>query len=64
MCSSFMRLPLPLLALCVVLVHLASAAEPAPTIRAGAARADITPETAVLNWVSGKPYATVIRVCP
>jgi hypothetical protein len=55
-----MRLPLPLLALCVVLVRLGSAAEPAPTIRAGAARADITPETAVLNWVSGKPYATVL----
>jgi neutral ceramidase len=55
-----MRLPLPLLALFVVLVRLASAADPVPTIRAGAARADITPETAVLNWVSGKPYATVL----
>ena len=55
-----MRLPLPLFALFVVLVHLAAAAEPAPTIRAGAARADITPETTVLNWVSGKPYGTVL----
>jgi len=55
-----MRLPLPLFALFVVLVQLAAAAEPVPTIRAGAARADITPETAVLNWVSGKPYGTVL----
>jgi hypothetical protein len=42
------------------LVAFASAAEPAPTLRAGAARADITPETAVLNWVSGKPYGSVL----
>lgn len=42
------------------LVAAASAAEPSPTLRAGAARADITPETAVLNWVSGKPYGSVL----
>lgn len=44
------------------LAGLASAADPAPTptLRAGAARADITPETAVLNWVTGKPYPGVL----
>ncbi|MBL9210034.1 MAG: neutral/alkaline non-lysosomal ceramidase N-terminal domain-containing protein [Opitutaceae bacterium] len=52
-----MRLRLLLL---LPLVALASAAETAPTLRAGAARADITPETSVLNWVSGKPYGTVL----
>lgn len=52
-----MRLTLLLL---LPLVALASAAEPTPTLRAGAARADITPETAVLNWVSGKPYGSVL----
>ena len=41
-------------------VSLACAAEPSVTIRAGAARADITPETDVLNWVTGKPYGTVL----
>lgn len=30
------------------------------TLRAGAARADITPDTAVRNWVTGKPYAEVL----
>jgi neutral ceramidase len=30
------------------------------SIRAGAARADITPEPDVLNWVTGKPYGTVL----
>lgn len=29
------------------------------TLKAGAARADITPEPAVLNWVTGKPYGAV-----
>jgi neutral ceramidase len=29
-------------------------------LRAGAARADITPETDVRNWVTGKPYGAVI----
>ncbi|MBI5769817.1 MAG: hypothetical protein HZA93_18725 [Verrucomicrobia bacterium] len=37
----------------------ARAAEPAVTLRVGAAQADITPEPAVLNWVTGKPYGTV-----
>lgn len=36
-----------------------SAVEADITLRAGAARADITPEPAVLNWVTGKPYGTV-----
>lgn len=36
------------------------AAEPAVTLRAGAARADITPELEVLNWVTGKPYGGVL----
>lgn len=36
------------------------AAEPAFTLRAGAAHADITPGTDVLNWVTGKPYGTVL----
>jgi neutral ceramidase len=35
------------------------AAVPTTTLRAGAAKADITPETEVLNWVTGKPYGTV-----
>lgn len=47
---------------CSLLLGAALAAEAAsaPTLRAGAARADITPETAVLNWVNGKPYGTVL----
>src|SRR5689334_16566159 len=44
----------------VSLATLAGAAEPAVTIRAGAARADITPEPEVLNWVTGKPYGSVM----
>jgi neutral ceramidase len=36
------------------------AAEPEVTLKAGAGRVDITPETAVLNWVTGKPYGTVL----
>jgi hypothetical protein len=37
----------------------ARAAEPAVTLRAGAAHEDITPDPAVLNWVTGKPYGSV-----
>ena len=36
------------------------AADPAFTLRVGAGRADITPEPAVLNWVTGKPYGKVL----
>ncbi len=36
------------------------AAEPPVTLRAGAAHADITPDPAVLNWVTGKPYGSVL----
>lgn len=43
-----------------VLIVAAQAAEPAFTLRAGAARADITPEVEVLNWVTGKPYGAVL----
>ena len=49
------------LLLCVlfslVTVH---AAEPAVTLRIGAGRADITPGTDVLNWVTGKPFGAVL----
>src|SRR5688572_8678873 len=38
----------------------AFAADSAATLRVGAARADITPEVEVLNWVTGKPYGTVL----
>lgn len=38
---------------------LASAAEPEVPLKAGVARVDITPEPAVLNWVTGKPYGEV-----
>ena len=44
----------------VLLVLAARAADPAFTLRVGAAHADITPEPAVLNWVTGKPYGTVL----
>ena len=43
--------------LCVAIAH---AAESSPTLRVGAARADITPEVEVLNWVTGKPYGAVL----
>ncbi|MSU49049.1 MAG: hypothetical protein EXS37_08195 [Opitutus sp.] len=46
--------------LCFLLLAAARAADPSFVLRAGAARADITPETAVLNWVTGKPYGTVL----
>lgn len=36
------------------------AAESTVTLRAGAAHADITPDPAVLNWVTGKPYGSVL----
>lgn len=42
------------------LVSSLGAAEPAITLRAGAAHADITPDPAVLNWVTGKPYGAVL----
>jgi len=38
----------------------ARAAETGFVLRAGAARADITPEVEVLNWVTGKPYGAVL----
>lgn len=38
----------------------AGAAESPLSLRVGAARADITPETEVLNWVTGKPYGSVL----
>ncbi len=44
----------------LTLVIVARAAAPAVTLRVGAARADITPEPAVLNWVTGKPYGSVL----
>ena len=51
-----MRFLISILALCVA----AQAAEVAITLRVGAARADITPEPAVLNWVNGKPYGSIL----
>jgi neutral ceramidase len=36
------------------------AGEPPITLRVGAAHADITPETGVLNWVTGKPYGAIL----
>jgi neutral ceramidase len=44
----------------LVLAAFAGAAESPLTLRVGAARADITPETEVLNWVTGKPYGGVL----
>jgi hypothetical protein len=52
------RLLLPVLAVLASLVALRGA-EPAVTLRIGAGRADITPGTDVLNWVTGKPFGTV-----
>jgi hypothetical protein len=49
-----------LLGLLLVLVNSGDAAEPAATLRAGAGRADITPEPEVRNWVTGKPYGAVL----
>jgi hypothetical protein len=57
-------------AICAALVSVAFAAPAAPAspgdlvLRVGAGRADITPEPEVLNWVTGKPYGTVLdRLC-
>ena len=44
----------------VALMMVGHAAEVAITLRVGAAHADITPEPAVLNWVTGKPYGRVL----
>ncbi|MSU67847.1 MAG: hypothetical protein EXS40_04620 [Opitutaceae bacterium] len=48
-----------LLAFCLLALT-ARAAESGTTLRVGAGRADITPEPAVLNWVTGKPYGSVL----
>lgn len=37
------------------------AAAPDIVLRAGAGRADITPEPEVLNWVTGKPYGEILE---
>lgn len=47
-------------ALIVALPVVFRAAEVGPTLKAGAAQADITPDVALLNWVTGKPYGTVL----
>ena len=41
-------------------LSLVTAASAAEALRVGAAHADITPEPAVLNWVTGKPYGSVL----
>ena len=38
----------------------AAAADSGITLRAGAAREDITPDPSVLNWITGKPYGRVL----
>ena len=43
-----------------LLITAAHGADSAFTLRVGAAHADITPEPEVLNWVTGKPYGTVL----
>jgi neutral ceramidase len=43
-----------------LILSAARAADLPFVLRAGAARADITPEVAVLNWVTGKPYGVVL----
>jgi hypothetical protein len=50
----------PRFLLFLIAVSLARAAAPELTLRAGAAKADITPGVDVLNWVTGKPYGTVL----
>src|SRR5258708_2191846 len=45
---------------CYFFLLAAARAESAVTLRVGAAHEDITPEPAVLNWVTGKPYDTVL----
>lgn len=49
-----------LLFLCLV-VGVAQASAADITLRAGASRADITPEPEVLNWVTGKPYGEILE---
>jgi neutral ceramidase len=44
----------------IVLLFIASSVSAAEALRVGAAKADITPEPAVLNWVTGKPYGSVL----
>lgn len=44
----------------VAFVFLSTFTSAADALRVGAARADITPETTVLNWVTGKPYGAVL----
>jgi neutral ceramidase len=51
---------IPRLVFFLVIFGFASAADSSPTLRVGAARADITPEVDVLNWVTGKPYGAVL----
>ena len=45
---------------CLLFVVLARAGEAEFVLRVGAAKADITPGTDVLNWVTGKPYGAVL----
>lgn len=47
------------LVFCLTTAGLKSA-EPPVVLRAGAAREDITPDVAVRNWVTGKPYGEVL----
>lgn len=49
-----------LLLVTLALAALTRASDTTSSLRAGAARADITPETDVLNWVTGKPYGNVL----
>ncbi|MBL9209714.1 MAG: hypothetical protein JNL92_04555, partial [Opitutaceae bacterium] len=44
----------------LLFVTAGAAADAGVTLRAGAAREDITPDPAVLNWITGKPYGRVI----
>lgn len=44
----------------LLLIAVARAADSTVPLRAGAAREDITPDVAVLNWVTGKPYGAVL----
>jgi neutral ceramidase len=48
------------LALCAAVLGRAAAADEGLVLRVGAAKADITPGTDVLNWVTGKPYGAVL----
>lgn len=51
----------PIVSLALFLLAAAAGrAESAFTLRAGAAHEDITPETTVRNWVTGKPYEVVV----